>query len=98
MVFNLFVVVNPTSNWLVLLISFGPWALNRLTNCVKSQMDDLAAKPIQVYYHTLAMEVQENQDEVVISSRVFPKVISSQPKKGNFHPMTKYKRAIQNPL
>jgi hypothetical protein len=65
---------------------------------VKCQIDDLAAKPIQVYYHKLALEDQENQDEVVISSRVFPKVISSQPKKGNFHPMTKYKRAIQNPL
>ena len=40
-------------------------------------MDDLAAKPIQVYYHTLAMEVQETRDEADIPSRVFPKPISN---------------------
>ena len=44
---------------LFLLISFGPWSFNRLTNFVKHQMDDLAAKPIQVHYHKLAMEDQE---------------------------------------
>ena len=52
------------------------------TNFVKCQIDDLAAKPIQVHYHKLAMEDQETQDRVDISSRVFPKVIYTQPKKG----------------
>jgi hypothetical protein len=33
---------------LLFLISFGTWALNRLTNFVKRQIDDLSAKPIQV--------------------------------------------------
>ena len=45
--------------FLFLLIYFGPWALNRLTNFVKRQIDDLAAKPIQVHYHKLAMEDKE---------------------------------------
>ena len=61
---------------LFLLISLGPWVLNSLTNFVKHQIDELAAKPTQVPYHKLAMEEQET-----ISFRVFPKVISTQPKK-----------------
>ena len=44
---------------LFLLISFGPVALNRLTNFGKCQIDDLAAKPIQVHYHKLAIEEKE---------------------------------------
>jgi hypothetical protein len=42
-----------------LLISFGPWALNRLTNFVNCQIDNLAAKPVQIDDHKLAMEDQE---------------------------------------
>jgi hypothetical protein len=63
---------------LILLISFGPWPLNRLTNFVKCQIDDLAAKSIHVHYYKLAMEDQEIRDEVDIHSRVFPKPISTQ--------------------
>jgi hypothetical protein len=62
---------------LFLLISFGPWALNRLSNIVKHQIDHLAAKPIQVHYHKLSMEDQEIRDKVDIPSRVFPKPIST---------------------
>lgn len=74
---------------LFLLLSFGPWALNGLTSFLKHQIDDLAAKPIQVYYHKLATEDQEIGDEVVIPSRVFPKAISTQPKEGDSSPSTK---------
>lgn len=38
---------------LLLAISFGPWALRRLTQFVKDQIDDLRTKPIQVHYHRL---------------------------------------------
>ena len=41
---------------LILLFSFGPWAFKRLTALIKKLKDDLAAKPIQVHYHRLAME------------------------------------------
>lgn len=41
---------------LLLLISFGPWAFNRLTGFIKQQIDTLIAKPSQVHYHRLAME------------------------------------------
>ena len=41
---------------LLLLFSFGPWAFKCLTALIKKQVDDLAAKPIQVHYHRLAME------------------------------------------
>jgi len=41
---------------LLLLISFGTWIFNHLTSFVKQQVDNIAAKPIQVYYRRLAME------------------------------------------
>lgn len=41
---------------LFLLISFGTWTFNHLTSFIKQQVDNIAAKPIQVYYHRLAME------------------------------------------
>lgn len=65
-----------------MLISFGLWALNRLTSLVKWQIDDLAAKPIQIHYHRLAIENQEAQDEGTNPSQAFPNPISTQPKKG----------------
>lgn len=39
----------------LLLLSFGPWALNRLTRFVKSQIDS-AVKPAEVHYHPLTTE------------------------------------------
>lgn len=41
---------------LLLLISFGPWAFTKLTNLVKQQIENLAAKPIQAYCHRLVLE------------------------------------------
>ena len=73
---------------LVLLISLRPWALNNLNNFVKHHIDNLAAKPTRVPYSKLAMEDQDTQDKDIISSRVFPKDMSTQQKKGDSHPRT----------
>ena len=40
---------------LLLLISFGPWAFNRLIRFVKSQVDS-ALKPAEIHYHRLMLE------------------------------------------
>ena len=40
---------------LLLLISFGPWAFNRLTRFVKSQVDS-TLKPAEIHYHRLMIE------------------------------------------
>ncbi|XP_017655634.1 syncytin-1-like [Nannospalax galili] len=44
---------------ILLVISFGPWAFRRITAFIKGQIDDLAAKPIQVHYHGLELEDRE---------------------------------------
>lgn len=36
-----------------LLLAFGPWASNQLTGFIRQQIDSLASKPLQVYYHKL---------------------------------------------
>uniref|UniRef100_A0A7N4PJM8 Envelope glycoprotein n=1 Tax=Sarcophilus harrisii TaxID=9305 RepID=A0A7N4PJM8_SARHA len=38
---------------ILLLLSFGPWAFNRLTTFIKSQVDSVLRKPVQVLYHQL---------------------------------------------
>nr|XP_036852332.1 syncytin-1-like [Manis javanica] len=43
---------------LLLVLSFGPWAFQKLTMLIKQQIDSLVAKPIQVHYHRLALADQ----------------------------------------
>jgi vomeronasal1 receptor len=38
---------------ILLLLPFGPWAFNRLTSFVKSQIDAALNKPVAVHYHQL---------------------------------------------
>ena len=38
---------------ILLLLSFGPWAFNRLTSFVKSQIEAALSKPVAVHYHRL---------------------------------------------
>ena len=38
---------------ILLLLSFGPWAFNRLTSFVKLQIDSALNKPVAVHYHRL---------------------------------------------
>jgi len=67
---------------LLLLISFGSWAFNHLTSFVKQQVDNIAAKSIQVYYHRLAMEDAFDEGQAHLH-------ISSQPRQGHFCPLAK---------
>lgn len=39
-----------------LLISFGPWAFNRLTTFIKDQVDNAIKRPLEVHYHRLASQ------------------------------------------
>ena len=57
---------------LILLLSFGPWALKHLMSLIKRQIDTLVGKPIQVHYHKLARQ-SDDDDEA-------PPSISSQQK------------------
>ncbi|XP_041524945.1 syncytin-1-like [Microtus oregoni] len=50
---------------LLLLISFGPWAFNRLTHFIKSQIDS-ALKPVEVHYHRLAANEEAANEEVAV--------------------------------
>ena len=36
---------------ILLLLSFGPWAFNRLTSFVKSQIEAALSKPVALHYH-----------------------------------------------
>ena len=45
---------------LILLISFGPWSLNRLTNFIKSQID--SSLTARVHYHRLAIEEEADDN------------------------------------
>ena len=36
-----------------MLLSFGPWAFNRSTSFVKSQIEAVLSKPVAVHYHRL---------------------------------------------
>ena len=38
---------------ILLLLSFGPWAFNRLTSFVKSQIDAALKKTVAIHYHRL---------------------------------------------
>ena len=58
---------------LLLLCSFGRWAFKCLTTLIKQQVDDMAAKPIQVYYHSLAMKDKEMATQP-------PRAVTEQPK------------------
>ena len=40
---------------ILLLLSFDPWAFNRLTSFVKLQIDSALNKPVAVHYHQLAI-------------------------------------------
>lgn len=46
---------------LLLLVSLGPWAFNKLTGFIKQQIDNILAKPIHIHYHRLAMTDTEEQ-------------------------------------
>lgn len=58
---------------LLLLVSFGPWAFNRLTRFVKSQIDS-ALKPAEVHYHRLAADEELAVEEM-------PSAVYDQPPK-----------------
>jgi hypothetical protein len=38
---------------ILLLLSFVPWAFNRLTSFVKSQIEAALSKPVAIHYHQL---------------------------------------------
>ena len=45
-----------------LLLSFGPWAFNRLTSFVKSQIEAALSKPVAVHYHQLDIQDSDEED------------------------------------
>ena len=46
---------------ILLLLSFGPWAFNRLTSFVKSQIEAALSKPVVVHYHQL--DIQDSDED-----------------------------------
>lgn len=48
----------------LLVLSFGPWAFQRLTDFIKQQIDSILAKPIQEHYHCLAVADREQDYEL----------------------------------
>ena len=47
---------------ILLLLSFGPWAFNRLTSFVKSQIEAALSKPVAVHYHQLDIWYSDKED------------------------------------
>ena len=47
---------------ILLLLSFGPWAFNRLTSFVKSQIEAALSKPVAVHYHQLDIRDSDEED------------------------------------
>ena len=47
---------------ILLLLSFGPWAFNRLTSFVKSQIEAALSKPVAVHYHQL--DIQDSDEDL----------------------------------
>jgi vomeronasal1 receptor len=47
---------------ILLLLSFGPWAFNRLTSFVKSQIEAALSKPVAVHYHQLDSRDSDKED------------------------------------
>ena len=47
---------------ILLLLSFGPGALNRLTSFVKSQIEAALSKPVTVHYHQLDIRDSDEED------------------------------------
>ena len=47
---------------ILLLLSFGPWAFNRLTSFVKSQIEAALSKPVAVHYHQLDIQDSDEED------------------------------------
>ena len=46
---------------ILLLLSFGPWAFNRLTSFVKSQIEAALSKLVAIHYHQ--MDIQDSDEE-----------------------------------
>lgn len=46
---------------ILLLLSFGLWAFNRLTGLVKSQIEAALSKPVAVHYHQL--DIRDSYEE-----------------------------------
>jgi hypothetical protein len=38
---------------ILLLVTLGPFIFTRITGFIKQQIDSLASRPLQIYYHTL---------------------------------------------
>jgi hypothetical protein len=47
---------------ILLLLSFGLWAFNRLTSFVKSQIEAALSKPVAVHYHQLDIRDSDEED------------------------------------
>ena len=47
---------------ILLLLSFGPGALNRLTSFVKSQIEAALSKPVAIHYHQLDIQDSDEKD------------------------------------
>jgi hypothetical protein len=47
---------------ILLLLSFGPWAFNRLTSFLKLQIDFVVNKTIAVHYHQL--DIQDSAEDL----------------------------------
>ena len=47
---------------ILLLLSFGLWAFNRLTSFVKSQIEAALNKPVAVHYHQLDIRDSDEED------------------------------------
>ncbi|XP_051684137.1 syncytin-B-like [Oryctolagus cuniculus] len=58
---------------LLVVISIGPCLLNKLMTFIRQQVDNLAARPIQIHYQSLAMEdPMENIISLSLAGEVWP--------------------------
>ena len=60
-----------------LLLSFGPWAFNRLTSFVKSQIEAALSKPVAVHYQWISetpmkISLPPMQKEQLLASSFLP--------------------------
>ncbi|XP_029796472.1 uncharacterized protein LOC115292540 [Suricata suricatta] len=58
---------------LLLMITLGPLVLNRIIKFIKQQIDSLASKPLQIYYHRLDLAdrgLAEPEDETIPTGNI----------------------------
>ena len=48
---------------LLLLLTFGPWAFQKLTRLIKTQIDSILEKPVSIHYHQLLEKEQSSSED-----------------------------------